>query len=491
MSDKLTFRQKLLQLLALLYDLSFKEIGARTGMAERNVSHHLRRQRRRDDIKDAVFERLLSAIQCPPAAVSAVAECIESVAALSDSGDLTEEERAEIEEAGRSAKRLTREALSKAALRSRAATVEGYPETHEVGPDRRRAEELFRRLAELSPPMRLAVIRVVDRYQTWAMCERVCEASVREASRDLEGAAVWARVAQEAAARVRGPEWWQHRVLGYAGGFGANLVRVQGELKPAAADFAAAKRLWLSGADPLGLLDPGRMLDLEASLLRDQRRFDEALACLDEVVALGRSPERALIQKGFTLEVMGDYERAIETLVQAVPRVERAGDPRLSYMLTFNLAVSYTHVRRYAEAAELAQRVCDLATAHGDEIEVFRVVWLRGRIQAGLGRRVEARKLLAQARQAFDQRNMSYDVALALLEEAILLLEEGRIGEVKSLAQELTKVFESKGVHREALEALRLFRDAAEREEATTELARCILGYLFRARHDQGLRFES
>ncbi|HEV7507943.1 MAG TPA: hypothetical protein VGS07_23870 [Thermoanaerobaculia bacterium] len=58
------------------------------------------------------------------------------------------------------------------------------------------------------------------------------------------------------------------------------------------------------------------------------------------------------------------------------------------------------------------------------------------------------------------------------------------------LSQELAKVFKSKGVHREALEALRLFREAAEREAASPELARRVLRYLFRARHDQGLRFE-
>ena len=84
---------------------------------------------------------------------------------------------------------------------------------------------------------------------------------------------------------------------------------------------------------------------------------------------------------------------------------------------------------------------------------------------------------------------MSYDVALALLEEAVLMLEKGRSGEVKELAGELNQVFESKGVHLEALAALQLFRAAAEREEATTELARRVLRFLFRAQHDQGLRF--
>jgi hypothetical protein len=76
-------------------------------------------------------------------------------------------------------------------------------------------------------------------------------------------------------------------------------------------------------------------------------------------------------------------------------------------------------------------------------------------------------------------------------EEAVLLLEEGRTAEVKVLAKELTKVFDSKGVHREALGALKLFKEAAEQEAATAELARRVLSFLFRARHDEGLRFTA
>jgi len=492
MDDKYTFRQTLLRMLAAYFGLSFKQLGARCGMTERNVSHHLTRKRRRDDLKDDVFERLLGAFGCSPAAVSAVAECIETLAAIEAAEGLSPEELAEIAEAGRGSKRLTWEGLSEVARRTRAVPIEGYPEPNEVEPARRQAERLLRRLAELPPSLRLAVVRVADRYQSWALCENACETSEREASRDLERAAVWASVAREIAAKARGPEWWRHRVRGFAAGFGANVLRVKGELPLAEAEFVTAKGLWLAGADPLGLLDPGRILDLEASLLRAQRRFAEALARLDEAIAVGRSPERALVKKGFTLEAMGDYERAIETLTQAEPQVDRSGDPRLAYMLSFNLAVSYTHVGRFSEAAELAQRVLDLALAQGDETQVHRVVWLRGRIQGGLGNRHEARALLAQARREFDARGMSYDVALGLLEEAVLLLEEkGREAEVKRLAWELGKVFASKGVHREALAALSRFREAAERDEATLELARRVLRFLFRARHDQGLRFES
>jgi hypothetical protein len=85
---------------------------------------------------------------------------------------------------------------------------------------------------------------------------------------------------------------------------------------------------------------------------------------------------------------------------------------------------------------------------------------------------------------------MGYDVALALLEEAVLLLDKGRTAEVKALTHNLPATFEAEEVHREALAALRLFQEATEREVATADFARRVLRYLFRARYDQGLQFE-
>lgn len=84
---------------------------------------------------------------------------------------------------------------------------------------------------------------------------------------------------------------------------------------------------------------------------------------------------------------------------------------------------------------------------------------------------------------------MWYDVALADLERAPLLLAEGATARVKQMAAELVKKFQELGVHREAVAALEIFQEAAEREEATAELARRVLEFLFRARWDEGLRF--
>jgi transcriptional regulator with XRE-family HTH domain len=357
--------------------------------------------------------------------------------------------------------------------------------------DRGRAEELFRRLEGLEPETRLVVVRVAEEFQGWALSERVCAASVEALSGDLDAAAAWAGLGAEVAGRVRAPEGFRRRLQGYAAAHVANVLRVGGDLQAADASLAQAKSLWLSGSDPDHLLDPGRLLDLEASLRRAQRRLPESLALLDEAATVSHHPERVLIKKGFTLEVMGEHRRAVETLRGALPLVERAGDPRLLYMANFNLAVSLCELGRFGEAEALLPQVRRLVAQLGDEIFKSRVTWLEGRISAGLGRRGEALALLAEARRGFAERGMSYDVALALLEEAVLHLEDGRSAEVKALAAELAQVFASKGVHREALAALRLFAEAAEREQATADLARRVLHFLTRARHDEGLRFAA
>lgn len=487
MARKPTFRQLLVSILAVWRDLSNKEIGAAAGMDQRLVSSYLRRSK----MTDRVFERLLAAVGCSPAAVLTVTACLESLEALESESDLTEEEKAEIADAVLRGGRLIRQLLIAAARHSRVAASTGIPEAQSVDFDRQRAAELFGRLEGLSSEARLATVEVAGEFRSWALCERVCDVSEREASRNVERSAEWAHLARHVAERVAGAEEWRHRVQGYAAAHGANVLRVSGDLVSAEAALEEAKRLWESGSDPAGVLDPGRLLDLEASLRRDQRRLPEALALLDEAAAVGRNPERALLKKGYTLEVMGEYGQAVETLMSAAPLVSRKGDPRLEKILSGNLALLYCHLGRFAEASELADRVFAAALESGDEIEALRMTWTQGRISAGLGRTGEARDLLARARRGFATRGMDYDAALALLEESALLLDEKRAAEVKALARELAVVFGSKGVHREALAALRLFQEAAEQDQATAELARRVLGYLFRARHDPGLRFPS
>jgi tetratricopeptide (TPR) repeat protein len=386
---------------------------------------------------------------------------------------------------------VNRRALVEAARRSRTGpALDRYPLAADREPARWHAGMLLGLLRGLPQVEQRALVNVGEECRSWALVERLCEESVVQASRDLGRAAFLARLARLAARRVQGPRGWVRRVRAFAAAHAANVLRVAGKLKAADALFQKARRLWEAGVDPDGVLDPGRLLDLEASLRRDQRRFEEALGLLERAAAVGRCRGHYLINKGFTLEVMGEYERAIETLFEAETLPDVQADPRLRNILHCNVALDLSHTGRFAEAAGLSQRVREVAAEMGDAIGLLRVTWLDGRIAAGMGRTGEALSLLAQARKEFAARHMGYDMALALLEEAALLLVEGRTAEVKALTRRLSVIFTVEEVNREALAALRLFHEAADREAATAELARRVLRYLFRARHDRGLRFE-
>src|SRR6185295_2584221 len=198
-----------------------------------------------------------------------------------------------------------------------------------------------------------------------------CELSVREASRDLNRAIALARLAVKIAERVQGPQWWHDRVCGYATAHLANIMRVAGHLKTAETLLDKARRLWDAGADPDGVLDPERFVHFKAALRRDQRQFAEALALLDEAAAGRRHRGRALVNKGFTLEVMGEYERAIAALLQAVPWIDRDADPRQANILRLNLSILFCHVGRFSEAAKLVKPARQLAAELGDEIDLI------------------------------------------------------------------------------------------------------------------------
>jgi hypothetical protein len=111
-------------------------------------------------------------------------------------------------------------------------------------------------------------------------------------------------------------------------------------------------------------------------------------------------------------------------------------------------------------------------------------------VAAGLGEREQARRELERVRREFCKRRNAYDAALVSLDLAILHLSAGHAAKVAALAEEMVWVFSSKGIHREALAALRLFVQSAQAGLATEELARHLVSFLERARHDRRLHFE-
>ena len=357
---------------------------------------------------------------------------------------------------------------------------------------RQKAVSIWGSLRQFKPDRRRLLIEDTADFHTWALCERICAESLQAVADSADRALDLARLALLVAERMPGDEAWRSRVQGYAWAHVANARRVRGDLPAAEQAFANARKLWNAGASsPWRFLDEVQMLSLEASLRIEQLRLSEALELVDRALALhpkGDMKDRLLVNKARTLEFLGQYEGALAIL----RRVDRnLADPRLNWLQRFTWMANLCHLGWYDEAEALFPELQGLTAYLGNGLDSVRVRWLEGRIAAGLGRRQEAIEALSWVRQEFASQGIAYDMAQANLELSVLYLEEGRTGAVKTLVRQMAPIFQAQGVHREALAALRLFGEAAEREEATAELARRVLGYLFRARYDPGLRFLS
>jgi transcriptional regulator with XRE-family HTH domain len=326
--------------------------------------------------------------------------------------------------------------------------------------------------------------------QRWMLCERLCAESERVAAANAGRALELADLALRVAQRIGGAEGF--RVQAYAWAYLGNARRVTGDLASAEDSFLKARRLLKRGAEGGAALDGARILDLEASLRRDQRRFSEALELLEKALSMARNDcakGRLLLIRASTLEQMGELEPALDALEGALPFVDHQSDPRNFCVLQFNRVVILLQLSRVKEAAALVPSVREMAAQLGNELDLIRVRWLEARVAVGQGRRAEALEALAGVKEEFAVRGLAYDAALVALELAALYLEDGRTSEVKALAEEMGRVFQSQGVHREALAALRIFSDAAAREAVTLDLAQRLVAYLERARHDPELRF--
>jgi tetratricopeptide (TPR) repeat protein len=336
-------------------------------------------------------------------------------------------------------------------------------------------------------------VRETPEFWSWGLCELLCDESVKAAADDAAKALDLAELAVLVAELVPGPEGGPPRLRGWAWAFLGNARRVHGNLVEADEAFARSRELWEAGAsgDP-GLLDESRLLDLEASLRREQRRLPAALELLDRALAIGsgKGAGHILVIRAKTLEEMGDYEGAAATLRQADPFIDGEKDPRLRWCQQFNLLVNLCHTQRLAEASLMFPGLRQLTLQRGNKLDLVHLRWLGGRVAAGLGQVDEAVSAFHEVRVKFAVEGIAYDTALVSLELAVLLAKQGRSGEVKALARQMAPIFQAQGVHGEFLSAIALFRQAAEKEKVSVELASEILEFLRRSQHDPELRFD-
>jgi tetratricopeptide (TPR) repeat protein len=449
-----------------------KEVAAASGLTQDHLGDI-----ERGETRDPSTDDVITALQClelePAEAVllSSFLDALDQLDPLEAFG-----EAAAREEAAAAAAQQVR-------LRWGGAAQTGYPASFEVELDRQEARDAWQSLqpVETLEDMALVVGKGRD-FQTWAMVELLCDESIRAASKDVRRAQDLALVAVLVAADLRVTDDWRLFLLGYAAAHLANAYRVICDFEEADWILETAKLLWNAGRDPEKLLDPGRLLDLEGSLRRAQRRFRQALAVLERAALVTRRPVQVALKQATTLEARGEYEQAIEILLAVTPLVEEHPKRRLLTIHRFNLATCLVHVGRHGEAAVLLPSIRQLVTELQDKEDSVRCRWLEGRIAAGLGNPEEALRALAEAHQEFLERDLHYDAALCIVESLALRLRLGHLAEVPRLAFELKPLLAEKSLQGRPLKALLILDRAVERREATAELTGRLLAVLFRAR---------
>lgn len=431
--------------------------------------------------------KLIRGLKLRPAEVRILGSCIQAWSGL-DTANFADDQLDLIElEAAAAAER--RRAEVKLALRGGGAAIQA---PRDIASERVRGEEMREGLAGLKRhEPRAALVKALGRYHNWAFAVACSEHSLRQVSKDPRSAIEWAELGCLAAEAAGGDRsrLSSEALQGWCGSHLANAFRVQGDLPASDAEMSLCLDLWEAGSDPAGLLDPGRVYELAASLRIDQRQPGEALKLLEQAAPVTWTPVHLVLQQGRTLSLMGKYEEAGVVLKGAESLVEAEGDLRLKNVRRFNLSSCLVHLGRYDEAAAHLPEIRRIAGLLGDALDLHRATWLDGRILKGQGARETALEALATAAAAFESLDIDYDAALARFEEATVHLEMGQPGKAAEIAGELVARFEAQGVHEEAAKAIRLFQQAVLTERITAELARSILNYLYLAQH-QALVFQ-
>jgi tetratricopeptide (TPR) repeat protein len=363
--------------------------------------------------------------------------------------------------------------------------------------ERSEAPGLFVELAAYPCEQRELLVQNSARYHTWGLfellIERSLEVGIRSPAYAEDLGLLALRLSDHLDPAHYGPpliEDLRARAWGYIG----NSCRLRSDLPGADEAFSAAYGHLRKGTqDPL---ERAILLDLEASLRRDQRRFEQALKLLRRAVAIFLQSDqrhragRSLVNLSTVHHYAGDPEGSIPILSQALELIDPEQEPRLLLCARHNLIDDLAEAGRHLDAQRLYRETRTLYRSFPDAWSQNRRKWVKGKIAHGLGQMEQAESLFLAARDGFIGEGIPFDTALVSLELAILYAEQGRMADLKRLASEMVPIFSSLHIHREALAALSYLKQAVETEQVSLALVTGVAAYLRRAQHDPALRFE-
>jgi len=262
---------------------------------------------------------------------------------------------------------------------------------------------------------------------------------------------------------------WQARAWGEL----ANAQRVANDLWEAQHSFGEAFRLLERGTGDRLL--KVRLHDFHASLLGTQRKFAFALEALDVVYHLYQEigdvhlAGRSLITKAIYMHYSGRSEEAIALNERGFNLIDEQRDPGLPTLAIQNQLWFLVACGRFLEARDLLERNQYRSRDCGQLIAI-KLRWLEGQIDYGLGELTAAEAAYREVKREFEKAGLGFAEALVDLDLALVWMRQGRTVEAEAVVIEAAGVFAAFEIHREALAAVYLLKEAFRIRKASVEL---------------------
>ena len=366
-----------------------------------------------------------------------------------------------------------------------------------VAQERERLPDLIHQLLEKPSTDQLALLKTEASFHSWLLGEWLIEESQRSAYVDLDRAEVlasWAVIlVEELVPEVYGASL-VNDLKARAWACRGEILRLLSDLRNAEAAFENAESFVDEGTGDA--LEEARILELKAALYRDQRRAAAAHRLLDEVILIYRQYRdshllgRAFIQKGRVHGSADELNEAISWLRKGLGLIDPCRERHVDLAARHSLMLYLNESGQPREARFLLKASRPEFLQHGSPLLICRLRWLEGKIYDTLKFPQEAERALVEARQGFIELGIGFSAAGASLDLATLYAAQGRAAEVRSLAEEILPIFQSRDLQREAIGALIAARQAARVEKGSTQVLAEVRSLLDRARQDPRLRVE-